>query len=139
MLPSGKTREVGENKDPNLIDLALPDGQCAQRFFVRRIYRNAEFVFHLLDGGERTGYVTGFDNLTIQISTSETMDPTAVLIPWAAVMDIEETGKTLESKYPQAPEFQDRIKAYTSAIRAQAQWNLSGKTRPQRVEDPTQP
>lgn len=115
----------------NLIDLALPDGQCAQRYFVRRIHRYAEFCFHLIDGGERYGYVTAFDNVSVQISTSD-VSPKAVLIPWAAIVDVEETGDPFESKHPNS-EFQEDIKTYTRAIKNQAQWNLAGKQRPIRI------
>ncbi len=107
------------------IDIALPSGQCAQRFFVRRIYRYAEFVFHLMDGGERQGYVTAMDDQTIQISTSDEEQPKAVLIPWSAVVDIEETGTDLSDKFP-GSEFQKDIKSYTRALRLQAEFALSG-------------
>ena len=115
--------------ESDLIDLALPPGQCAQRFFVRRIFRNAEFLFHLVDGGERYGYVTAFDDVSLQVSTSDP-EPKAILIPWAAIVDIEETGKAFEA---QTASLQDKIKSYTRSIRAQAEWNLVGKRRPARV------
>ena len=97
-----------------------------QRYLVRRIYRESEFVIKEMDGTETIGFITGFDTKCIQISTTprhEADEPLSAIIFWP-IAKIAETGRRID-----ALEHEDRskIRSYSHALRAQCEQWMSGK------------
>ena len=95
------------------VSIGLPGDQIMQRYLVRRIFREAEFRFQLSDGSLREGFITGFDEDFMQVSTSDE-PPRALLLKRTAIVEIGETGQRLADK---APALQERIRQYSSALR----------------------
>lgn len=95
------------------VSIGLPGDQIMQRYLVRRIFREAEFRFQLSDGSVREGFITGFDEDFMQVSTSDET-PRALLLQRSAILEIGETGKRLADKPPM---LQERIRQYSAALR----------------------
>ena len=57
-----------------IIDIGLSRDQIMQRYLVRRIFREVEFRVKESDGTETVGYITGFDDRCVQLSTSPSFD-----------------------------------------------------------------
>lgn len=107
------------------VNIGLNNDQIFQRYLVRRIHREVEFKIVETDGTEHIGFITGFDEECIQISTTprnEVEDPRAVLVFWP-IRRIEETGETIEHL---AHEAKSRIRSYSHALRSQCEKTLSG-------------
>jgi hypothetical protein len=109
------------------VDVGLPRDQIMQRYLVRRIFREVEFRLKEADGAETVGYITGFDDRCVQVSTAPTFDgdePRSVLIFWP-VARIEETGRRLEDL---DHEHRSKIRSYSHALRSQCEAALTRKT-----------
>ena len=103
-----------------IIDIGLGRDQIMQRYLVRRIFREVEFRVKESDGAETIGYITGFDDRCVQLSTTPSFDgdePRSVLIFWP-VARIEETGRRLENL---DHEHRSRIRSYSHALRSQCE------------------
>jgi hypothetical protein len=100
-----------------------------QRYLVRRIHREVEFKIVETDGSEHIGFITGFDEECLQISTTPehaAEEPRAVLIFWP-IRRIEETGSTIEHlEY----EHKVKIRSYGHALRASCEAHLNGSKGP---------
>lgn len=98
------------------IDIGLPGDQILQRFLLRRIHREAEFAVAETDGTVHVGFITGFDDRCIQVSTTPEAggDPRAVLLFWP-VRRIEETGRHVGDL---GAEDRNRIRRYSHALRS---------------------
>lgn len=110
----------------NDIDIGLRSDQIMQRYLVRRIFREVEFCIKENDGTQTVGYITGFDDKCIQMSTSpahEADEPHSVLIFWP-VARIEETGRRLEDL---EHEHRSKIRSYSHALRSQCESVLTNK------------
>lgn len=108
------------------IDVGLARDQIMQRYLVRRIFREVEFRVKESDGTETTGYITGFDDRCVQVSTAPSFDgdePRSVLIFWP-VARIEETGRRLEDL---DHDHRSKIRSYSHALRQQCEAALTGK------------
>lgn len=96
-----------------------------QRYLVRRIHREVEFKIVETDGTEHVGFITGFDDKCLQLSTSpahEADEPRSMVIFWP-IRRIEETGQLvdyLDHNNRQA------IRRYSHALRAQCEAHLNG-------------
>lgn len=110
------------------IDIGLRHDQIMQRWLVRRIFREVEFRVKESDGTCTVGYITGFDDKCLQMSTTpahEADEPHSVLIFWP-VAKIEETGRRLEDL---EHEHRSKIRSYSHALRSQCESALTHKTR----------
>lgn len=108
------------------VDVGLPRDQIMQRYLVRRIFREVEFRLKESDGAETVGYITGFDDRCVQVSTAPSFDgdePRSVLIFWP-VARIEETGRRLEDL---DHEHRSKIRSYSHALRSQCEAALTRK------------
>ena len=117
------------------IDIGLKNDQIMQRYLVRRIHRETEFIVKEFDGETVTGFITGLDDKCLQMSTTpqhEADEPRAVLIFWP-IRKIGETGRRIDAL---EHEHKSKIRTYSHALRAQCEQFLSGKApnqqRPQR-------
>lgn len=102
------------------INVGLRHDQIMQRWLVRRIFREVEFRVKESDGSQTIGYITGFDDRCIQMSTAPAHDadePHSVLIFWP-VARIEETGRRLDDLHH---EHRSKIRSYSHALRAQCE------------------
>ena len=109
------------------IDIGLHSDQIMQRYLVRRIYREVEFSIKETDGTVTTGYITGFDDKCLQMSTSpahEADEPHSVLIFWP-IAKIEETGRRLEDL---EHEHRSKIRSYSHALRSQCESVLTNRS-----------
>lgn len=112
---------------PGDIDIGLKNDQIMQRYLVRRIFREVEFEVKETDGEKTIGFITGFDDKCLQMSTTprhEADEPTSVLIYWP-VAKIGETGRKLEAL---EHEHRSKIRSYSHALRAQCELVLTGKS-----------
>ena len=110
---------------PGDIDIGLKSDQIMQRYLVRRIHREVEFVIKEHDGTETVGFITGFDTKCLQLSTTprhEADEPVSVLIFWP-IRKIAETGRRLSDL---EHEHRSRIRGYSHALRAQCESYLNG-------------
>ena len=120
------------------IDIGLHDDQILQRFLVRRIYREAEFLIKEADGEVHVGFITGFDERCLQISTTPLDDidntPRAVLIFWP-IAKIEETGRRLEDL---DPDHRSEIRRYGHVLRSlcKVALNTDREDRVRQARDP---
>jgi len=108
------------------INIGLQGAQIMQRFLVRRIYREVEFMIKGGDGEAHTGFITGFDERCIQLSTTPVNvaeEPRAVLIFWP-VYRIEETGRRLNDL---EADHRSKIRSYSHALRSQCEAVLTGR------------
>lgn len=108
------------------IDVGLRHDQIMQRYLVRRIFREVEFRIKETDGTLTVGYITGFDDKCIQVSTtpdSPTDEPHSVLIFWP-VASIAETGRRLDDL---EHENRKKIRSYSHALRAQCENALTNR------------
>lgn len=108
------------------VNIGLPGDDIMQRYLLRRIFREAEFEIKETDGDRTIGFITGFDDRCIQISTTPVHDadePLSVLIYWP-VAKIRETGRRLDSL---DHEHRSKIRSYSHALRAQCQQFMSGQ------------
>lgn len=115
------------------VDVGLSRDQIMQRYLVRRIFREVEFRVKESDGAETVGYITGFDDRCVQVSTAPTFDgdePRSVLIFWP-VARIEETGRRLEDL---DHEHRSKIRSYSHALRSQCEAALTRKPVQARAE-----
>jgi hypothetical protein len=115
------------------VDVGLARDQIMQRYLVRRIFREVEFRVKESDGAETVGYITGFDDRCVQVSTSPSFDgdePRSVLIFWP-VARIEETGRRLEDL---DHEHRSKIRSYSHALRSQCEAALTRKPSQARTE-----
>lgn len=118
------------------IDVGLGRDQIMQRYLVRRIFREVEFKVKESDGTVTVGYITGFDDRCVQLSTAPEFDgdePRSVLIFWP-VSRIEETGRRLEDL---EHEHRSKIRSYSHALRAQCEAVLTNRNTPRRREEST--
>jgi len=109
------------------IDVSLKDDQIMQRFLVRRIFHEFELRIVETDGTKHVGFVTGFDDRCLQISTTpahEQDEPRAVLIYWPHIRRIEETGSRIDCLIT---EHRKKIRSYTHALRTQCEAALNNK------------
>jgi len=109
------------------IDVGLKDDQIMQRFLVRRIFHEFELRIVETDGTKHVGFVTGFDDRVLQISTTpehEQDEPRAVLIYWPHIRRIEETGSRIDCL---VAEHRKKIRSYTHALRTQCEAALNSK------------
>lgn len=111
---------------PGDIDISLQGDQILQRYLVRRIFREIEFRVKESDGSEIVGYVTGFDDKCLQMSTAPAHaadEPRSVLIFWP-VARIEETGRRLDDL---EHEHKSKIRSYSHALRSQCESVLNSR------------
>jgi hypothetical protein len=123
--------DVGRDSD---IDVGLPGDQIMQRYLARRIFREAEFSIKESDGTQTVGYITGFDEKCVQVSTAPAHaadEPRSVLIFWP-VARIEETGRRLEDL---EHDHRSKIRSYSYALRSQCESTLTSRTAPNRRRD----
>ena len=117
---------------PGEIDIGLKNDQIVQRYLVRRIFREVEFEIKETDGDKTVGFITGFDEKCIQISTTPAHDadePHSEIIFWP-IAKIRETGRKLEHL---DHEHRSKIRSYSHALKAQCEKVLSGKADPPRI------
>lgn len=110
---------------PKKIDIGLKNDQIMQRYLVRRIHREIEFSIKEQDGTENIGFITGFDEICIQMSLTPKNaidEPRAKLIFWP-ISSIEETGRRVVDL---PVEHTMKIRSYTHALRKQCEATLSG-------------
>lgn len=111
---------------PDDIDIGLHSDQIMQRYLVRRIFREIEFRVKESDGTVTVGYVTGFDDRCLQMSTAPVHaadEPRSVLIFWP-VSRIEETGRRLDDL---EHEHRSKIRSYSHALRSQCEMVLNNR------------
>lgn len=122
----------------NIVNIGLKSDQIMQRYLVRRIHREVEFKIVETDGTEHVGFITGFDEECIQLSTTprnEVEEPRAVLVFWP-IRRIEETGETVDHLTHEA---KTKIRRYSHALRSECQRtlaqdpNVAGGPRAERV------
>lgn len=109
----------------SVVNIGLQSDQILQRYLVRRIHREVEFKIVETDGTEHIGFITGFDEECMQISTTPRNDveePRAILI-FFPLRRIEETGETIEHLDHEA---KGKIRSYSHALRAECEKTLSG-------------
>lgn len=102
------------------ISIGLPGNQVMQRYLARRIYREIELRIVGSDGVAHVGFVTGFDETCIQMSTSPVApgdEPRGVLVFWP-LYSIEETGSRIDSL---EAEHRISIRKFTSVLREQCE------------------
>lgn len=110
-----------------MVEVGLPDDQIMQRFLSRRIYHEFELRVVETDGSHHVGFVTGFDQRCLQLSTSpmtEAEEPRALLIYWPHIRRIEETGSRIDCL---TPEHRKKIRSYTHALRNECEKAMSDK------------
>jgi hypothetical protein len=120
---------VGQTGD---IDIGLRNDQIMQRYLVRRIFREIEFRIKESDGTATVGYITGFDDKCLQMSTAPVHaadEPRSVLIFWP-VAKIEETGRRLDDL---EHDHKSKIRSYSHALRSQCESVLNSRRAPGRV------
>lgn len=118
----------------NDIDIGLSRDQIMQRYLVRRIFREVEFCIKESDGTLTVGFVTGFDDRCLQMSTTpspEDDEPHSVLIFWP-IAKIEETGRRLDDLEHQ---HRAKIRSYSHALRSQCESVLTHRTGQPRRRD----
>lgn len=124
---------------PGDIDISLQTDQIMQRYLMRRIFREVEFLIKEIDGSVTVGYITGFDTKCIQMSTapaSDNEDPRSVLIFWP-IARIEETGRRLEDL---GHEHRSAIRGYSHALKSQCEAVLNSRSNiPNRRREPSLP
>lgn len=106
---------------PHQIDVGLRDDQIMQRYLVRRIFHEFELRIVEYDGTNHVGFVTGFDDRVLQLSTTpmhDTDEPKAVLIYWPYIRRIEETGDRIDCL---SAEHRKKIRSYSHALRQQCE------------------
>lgn len=111
---------------PGDIDVGLRADQIMQRYLVRRIFREIEFQVKESDGTTTIGYITGFDDRCLQMSTApahEADEPRSVLIFWP-ISRIEETGRRLDDL---EHEHKSKIRSYSHALRLQCESVLNSR------------
>lgn len=116
---------------PGDIEIGLQNGQIFQRWLVRRIFREIEFRVKEVDGTETVGYITGFDDRCLQMSTAPAHDadePHSVLIFWPLAR-IEETGRRLEDL---DHEHRSKIRSYSHALRSHCESVLNSRQQQRR-------
>lgn len=124
-----QVREWAEDEyvgQPDDIDIGLRNNQIMQRYLVRRIFREIEFRVKESDGTETIGYVTGFDDRCLQMSTAPMHaadEPRSVLIFWP-VARIEETGRRLDDL---EHDHKSKIRSYSHALRSQCEAVLNAR------------
>lgn len=107
------------------IDVGLADDQIMQKYLVRRIFHEFELCVVETDGSRHVGFVTGFDDRCLQISTTPAHDqdePKAILIYWPHIRRIEETGDRIDCL---TPEHRKKIRSYSHALRTQCEVALN--------------
>lgn len=107
------------------VSIGLKNDQIMQRYLVRRIHREVEFLIKEIDGQETIGFITGFDDKCIQMSTTprhEADEPHSVLIFWP-IRRIEETGRLVDDL---DHDHKSKIRSYSHALRAQCEAWLNG-------------
>jgi hypothetical protein len=105
---------------PQEVSIGLAGNQIMQRFLVRKIYAERELRLVEIDGTSHLGFVTGFDETCIQISTTPLLpadEPHSVLLFWP-LRRIEETGSGLDSL---DDEHRQLIRKTTSVLRSQCE------------------
>ncbi|WNM68664.1 hypothetical protein SEA_NEDWONG_199 [Mycobacterium phage NedWong] len=110
---------------PGDIDIGLKNDQIMQRYLVRRIHREVEFTIKEMDGDIVTGFITGFDDKCIQMSTTprnSAEEPMSVLLFWP-IRKIAETGRKITDL---EHEHRTKIRSYSHALRAQCDAYLNG-------------
>lgn len=123
VVPQWTEDDVSRTGD---IDIGLHDDQIMQRYLVRRIFREVEFRVKEKDGNTTVGYITGFDDKCLQMSTSPAHDadePHSVLIFWP-VAKIEETGRRLDDL---EHDHRSKIRSYSHALRSQCEAFLTNR------------
>lgn len=132
---------------PDVINIGLRNDQIMQRYLVRRIFKESEFEIKEVDGDKIVGFITGFDDRCIQVSTTPqlaTEEPVSVLIYWP-IRRIRETGRRLDDL---EGEYRTKIRSYSHALRAKCQQYLTAKAPSQQrnrqrhlevAPDPTSP
>ena len=121
---------VGQSED---INIGLHNDQIMQRYLVRRIFREIEFRVKESDGSVVVGYVTGFDDRCLQMSTAPAHaadEPRSVLIFWP-VARLEETGRRLDDL---EHEHRSKIRSYSHALRSQCEAVLNIRNSQRRRE-----
>jgi hypothetical protein len=119
------------------IDIGLESDQIMQRYLVRRIYREVEFRVKESDGQSTVGYITGFDEKCLQMSTSpehEADEPHSVIIFWP-IARIEETGRRLDDL---DHEHKSKIRSYSHALKSQCETMLTNRNSQQNRKRDTQ-
>lgn len=115
---------------PVAVRLGLGGDQVWQRFLASRIAREREFCVYLLDGSFEVGFVTGFDDVCLQLSTNDEQ-PRAVVIRSAAISRVIETGRRVGDL---PAEVRDRVRSYGYALRQHAIRAINGS--PGEEEEP---
>jgi hypothetical protein len=131
MTASSVAQLAEESSLASKIDIGLKNGQIMQRYLVRRIHREIEFMIKECDGAENTGFITGFDDKCIQMSLTPKItgdEPRATLIFWP-VAKIEETGRRVHDL---PAEHAMKMRNYTHALRKQCEVALSADKDPDR-------
>jgi len=98
------------------VRVGLDGDQVWQKFLASRIAREREFSIYQTDGAIDTGFVTGFDEVCVQLSTSES-NPRALIIRVSAIAKITETGNRV-SDLPH--ESREKIRGFSYALRQHA-------------------
>lgn len=104
------------------VRVGLDGDQVWQKFLASRIAREREFSIYQIDGTVDTGFVTGFDEVCVQLSTSE-KNPRAVIIRAAAIAKVVETGNRV-SDLPHEP--REKIRGFSYALRQHAMRAVGG-------------
>lgn len=112
---------------PQQVDVGLKGNQILQRYLVRRIFHEFELAITEPDGHRTVGFITGFDDVCIQVSTTPVLpqdEPRAVLICWP-VRRIEETGSRMDCL---PIEHRRSIRRFSKVLRAQCEAVLNQST-----------
>jgi hypothetical protein len=102
------------------VSIGLPSDQIMQRFLARRIFREIELKLVETDGTEHVGYITGFDERCLQLSTTPAHaadEPRSILVFWP-IRRIEETGNRIDAL---DPDHRSKIRSYSHALRTQCE------------------
>lgn len=105
------------------VSIGLESDQILQRYLARRIYREIELRLVESDGTPHVGFITGFDERCIQLSTSPVMpqeEPRSILLFWP-LKRIEETGLRIDAL---DPEVRTKIRAANSVLRQECEASL---------------
>jgi hypothetical protein len=116
------------------IEIGLPRDQIMQKYLVRRIFREVEFRVTESTGDVVVGYITGFDDRCLQMSTSPAHvgdEPRSVLIFWP-VSRIEETGRRVDDL---DHEHRSKIRSYSHALKLQCENFLTNRGQGNRPRD----
>ncbi len=117
------------------IDIGLKNDQIMQRYLVRRIFKEAEFEVKETDGEKTIGFITGFDDKCLQMSTTprhEADEPVSVIIFWP-IRRIKETGRRIDALDNDS---RSRIRTYSHALRAQCEMFMKGAAPTQQRRGP---